>query len=60
VSEVCNNSRACGTRRASVPICNQFRPGRHALSAANYRTVMRRRWQEWDLVSEATAFAVAA
>jgi putative transposase len=30
-------------------VCNQFRPGRHALSAANYRTVMRRRWREWDL-----------
>jgi putative transposase len=40
-------------------VCNQFRPGRHALSAANYRTVMRRRWQEWDVVSETQAFAVA-
>ena len=36
------------------------RPGRHALSAPNYRTVMRRRWREWDVVSETTAFAVAA
>jgi putative transposase len=41
-------------------VCNQFRPGRHALSAANYRIVMRRRWQEWDAVSETTAFAAAA
>jgi len=41
-------------------VCNQFRPGRHALSAANYRTVMRRRWREWDAVSETTAFAAAA
>jgi len=41
-------------------LCNQFRPGRHALSASNYRTVMRRRWLEWDFVSETTAFAVAA
>src|SRR5260370_42329484 len=35
-------------------VCNQFRPGRHALSAASYRTVMRRRWREWDVVSETT------
>jgi hypothetical protein len=41
-------------------VCNQFRPGRHALSAPNSRTVMRRRWREWDDVSETTAFAVAA
>ncbi len=41
-------------------VCNQFRPGRHALSARNYRTVMRRRWREWDVVSEARAFALAA
>jgi len=41
-------------------VCNQFRPSRHALSARNYRTVMRRRWQEWAVVSEPTAFAVAA
>ena len=41
-------------------VCNQFRPGRHALSAPNYRLVMRRRWQEWNLVSETMAFAVAA
>jgi hypothetical protein len=41
-------------------VCNQFRPGRHALSALNYRMVMRRRWQEWNLVSETMAFAVAA
>jgi transposase-like protein len=40
-------------------VCNQFRPGRHALSAANYRTVMRRRWWEWDLVSEMTTSAIA-
>jgi hypothetical protein len=25
-----------------------------------YRTVMRRRWRQWDLVWETTAFAVAA
>ena len=41
-------------------VCNQFRPGRHALSASTYRTVMRRRWREWDAVSESTAFADAA
>ena len=41
-------------------VCNQCRPGRHALSAPNYRTVMRRRWREWDVVSETTAFAAAA
>src|SRR5262249_60704363 len=41
-------------------VCNQFRPGRHALSASNFRTVMRRRWREWDGVSEATAVAGAA
>jgi putative transposase len=41
-------------------VCNQFRPGRHAFSASNYRTVMRRRWREWDAVSETTAFAAAA
>jgi putative transposase len=49
--------------RASVPcsvLCNQFRPGHHALSAPNYRTVMRRRWREWDIVTETTAFADAA
>jgi hypothetical protein len=40
-------------------VCNQFRPG-HALSASNYRTVMRRLWREWDVVSETTAFTVAA
>jgi putative transposase len=40
-------------------ICNQFRAGRHALSAPNERAVMRRRWREWD-VSETTTFAVAA
>jgi putative transposase len=31
-----------------------------ALSAPNYRTVIRRRWREWDVISETTAFAVAA
>src|SRR5215831_6556424 len=41
-------------------VSNQFRPGRHALSAANSRTVMRRRWWEWDVVSGTTAFAAAA
>jgi putative transposase len=40
-------------------VCNQFWPGRHALSAPNYRTLMRRRWREWDIVSEGTTFAVA-
>jgi hypothetical protein len=35
-------------------VCNQFRPCRHALSAPNYRAVMRRRWREWDVVSETT------
>ena len=41
-------------------VCNQFRPGRNALSAANYRAVMRRRWLEWDVVSETAACALAA
>jgi len=41
-------------------VCNQFRPVRHALSSLDYRRVMRRRWREWDVVSETTAFAVAA
>ena len=41
-------------------VCHQFRPGRHALSAPNYRTLMRRRWREWDVVSETIAFALAA
>ena len=41
-------------------VCNQFRPGRHALAASNYRTVMRQRWLEWDVVTETTAFAAAA
>ena len=41
-------------------VCNQFRPGRHALSAPTSHTVMRRRWWEWDLVSETAAFALAA
>ena len=41
-------------------VCNQFRPGRHALSAANYRAVMQRRWREWDAVSETAAFAAVA
>jgi hypothetical protein len=47
VSEVCND------------VCNQCRLGNHAMSAPNYRTVMRRRWREWDIVSQA-AFAGAA
>ena len=41
------------------PVCNQFRPGRHALSASNYRTVMRQRWLEWDGVTETTGFPAA-
>ena len=41
-------------------VCNQFRPGRHALSATNYRILMRRRWREWDIVSETAAFTVSA
>jgi len=51
VSAACNGSRACGTARfCSVfsTVCNEFRPGRHAFSASNYRTVMRERWREWD------------
>ena len=60
-----NSAELCirhGARFCSVfsTVCNQFRPGRHALSAPNYRTVMRQRWREWDVVSETTAFAVAA
>src|SRR4029434_6175030 len=49
-------SGACGTRRASVPCSarseTRFRPGRPALSAPNYRTVMRQRWREWNIVAE--------
>jgi hypothetical protein len=30
------------------------------LSASNYRTVMRRRWREWNAISETTTFAAAA
>ena len=41
-------------------VCNHFRPGRHALSAPNYRRVMKGRWREWDVVSETAAFAIAA
>jgi hypothetical protein len=41
-------------------VCNQFRPGRHALSAASYRIVMRRLWREWDVASETMAFALTA
>ena len=41
-------------------VCNQFRPGRHALSASNYRTVMCRRWREWNAISETTTFAAAS
>ena len=41
-------------------VCNQFRHVRHALSASNYRTVMRQRWLEWDAVTETTAFCAAA
>ena len=41
-------------------ICNQVRPGRHALSAPSHRTVTRGRCRKWDTVSETTAFAVAA
>ena len=39
-------------------VCNTFRPGRHALSASNYRTVMRGRWLQWDFVSETTALSL--
>jgi hypothetical protein len=52
--------RAARFRSVFSAVCNQFRPGRHALSAANYRTVMRRRWREWDTISETTAFSAAA
>ena len=33
-------------------VCNQFRVGRHALSASNYRELMRRRFDEWWEISE--------
>jgi len=46
--------------RQNNPVCNHVRPGRHALSAPNYHTVMRLRWRGWDVVSETTACAVAA
>jgi hypothetical protein len=35
--------------------CNQFRPGRQALSASNYRELMRRRFAQWnDIVKTST------
>jgi hypothetical protein len=45
-------------RRADVVFAEHT--GRHALSAPNYRTLMRRRWREWDFISQTTTFAVAA
>ena len=38
-------------------VCNQFRVGRHALSALNYRELMRRRFDEWNAISETRMFA---
>jgi hypothetical protein len=54
LSAVCNDSRACGTLLASVPCLVRSATsfgGPHALAAPNYRTVMRRRWRRWDVVS---------
>jgi hypothetical protein len=41
-------------------VYHQFRPGRHVLSASNYRTVMRHHRREWDIITETTAFSAAA
>ena len=38
-------------------VCNQFRVGRHALSALNYRELMRRRFREWNEIAETRMFA---
>jgi hypothetical protein len=38
-------------------VCNQFRVGRHALSALNYRELMRRRFDEWNEITETRMFA---
>jgi hypothetical protein len=40
-------------------VCNQFRVGRHALSAPNYRELMRRRYDEWNQIAETRVFAIA-
>src|SRR5260370_20128384 len=41
-------------------VCNQFRPGRHALSAPNYRMVMRRQRRGGGALSETAALPVSA
>ena len=38
-------------------VCNQFRVGRHALSAPNYRELIRRRFGEWNEITETRMFA---
>jgi putative transposase len=41
-------------------VCNQFRPGRHTLSASNYRALMRRRFAQWNDVVETNGFVTAS
>jgi hypothetical protein len=38
-------------------VCNQFRVGRDALSGSNYRELIRRRFDEWNEISETRMFA---
>ena len=38
-------------------VCNQFRVGRHAFSALNYRELMQRRFDEWNQITETRMFA---
>ncbi len=46
--------RFCSTYSS---VCNQFRVGRHALSASNHRELMRRRFDEWNEITETRVFA---
>ena len=41
-------------------VCNQFRPGRHTLSASNYRALMGRRFAQWNDVVETNSFVTAS
>jgi putative transposase len=50
-----HTQRFCSTFSS---VCNQFRLGRHALSAPNYRELMRRRFGKWNEITETRMFAV--
>ena len=41
-------------------VCNQFRVGRHALSAPNYGELMRGRFDEWNDIAKTGVFAAAS